>query len=83
MLELSDITFKVAKERIYRRLSFVLQKWNAGCRRFFYYDVVKGASYQLSKVLLLCVLLSFELDIHFPKDNIVNSTKYELADNKM
>jgi hypothetical protein len=27
--ELSDITFKVAKERIYGRLSFVLQKWNA------------------------------------------------------
>jgi hypothetical protein len=27
--ELSDITFKVAKERIYQRLSFVLQKWNA------------------------------------------------------
>jgi hypothetical protein len=27
--ELSDITFKVAKERIYRCLSFVLQKWNA------------------------------------------------------
>jgi hypothetical protein len=27
--ELSDITFKVAKDRIYQRLSFVLQKWNA------------------------------------------------------
>ncbi len=27
--ELSDITFKAAKERIYQRLSFVLQKWNA------------------------------------------------------
>jgi hypothetical protein len=27
--ELSDVTFKVAKERIYRCLSFVLQKWNA------------------------------------------------------
>jgi hypothetical protein len=27
--ELSDMTFKVAKERIYGRLSFVLQKWNA------------------------------------------------------
>ncbi len=27
--ELSDITFKIAKERIYGRLSFVLQKWNA------------------------------------------------------
>jgi hypothetical protein len=28
-VELSDITFKIAKERIYGRLSFVLQKWNA------------------------------------------------------
>ncbi len=27
--QLSDVTFKVAKERIYGRLSFVLQKWNA------------------------------------------------------
>ncbi len=27
--ELSDIMFTVAKERIYQRLSFVLQKWNA------------------------------------------------------
>jgi hypothetical protein len=27
--ELSNITFKVAKEKIYQRLSFVLQKWNA------------------------------------------------------
>jgi hypothetical protein len=27
--ELADITFKVAKERIYQRLLFVLQKWNA------------------------------------------------------
>ncbi len=28
-VELSDTTFKVPKERIYGRLSFVLQKWNA------------------------------------------------------
>jgi hypothetical protein len=27
--ELSDTTFKVAKETIYQCLSFVLQKWNA------------------------------------------------------